>query len=137
MSMKLRLDTAGLRALVADNPEFEVEIQQAVLNNIKADNIEQAVKARIEGYLQSLCHKSSSWNPTYTVKDPGLEKAIRAAVQLAVQDLASPIIKAAIDSAIVTERARLRLDMANIAKDALQLAITPEMAKEIMLAKLL
>ena len=135
--MKLRLDTAGLRALIADNPEFEIEIQQVVINNIKADQIENAVKARIEGYLQSLCHKSSGWNPTYTVKDPGLERAIKAAVELAVKEFASPIIKGAIEDAIIAERVRLRNDMANIAKEALLLAITPEMAKEIMLAKLL
>lgn len=32
MSIKMRLDTDGLRALIADNPELEIEIGKEVLN---------------------------------------------------------------------------------------------------------
>lgn len=139
-NMKLRLDTEGLRSLIKDNPEFEIEIQQAVMNNIRQDQIEHGVRERINTVLRSMCVKkeSGSWyNNKLKISDQFLLDAIRETVVQEVKEQATRVIQDTVHDVLIAERARFTKDMNTSVKEAMLLALTPEMAKEILLAKLM
>ena len=140
--MTLRLDTEGLRSLIKENPSFKLDIQQAVLDNIKRDNIQEAVKARIDQCLASMCTKGGTYYaPTFKATDPALIKAITDVVQEEAKrilgDTVLQNVEFQITRLVEQERAKIREIFKDQAKEALLLAITPEMAREIVLQKLL
>jgi hypothetical protein len=136
--MTLRLDTTGLRQMIEDNPEFKLEIQQSVINNIKSDNIEFAVRDRITSLLKDMAvNEGSHYSPKIKIVDKTLLTAIKVAVQNEVKEIASAAIKNSISELIEQERIKLRSELKAVTRDAVMLALTPEMAKEILLAKLI
>lgn len=137
MTIKMRLDTDGLRALIASNPELEVEIGKEVMNNISTDQIKSKVEARITEVLKSLVTSKGSWSaPTYEIKDAGLRKAIDAAVTLAVSEKIDQAIQDKVQSLVSSA---LRIEREHLFKDVkvlIQSSITPEMAREILIMSL-
>lgn len=137
MIMTLRLDTAGLRQMIEDNPEFKIEIQQSVINNIKSDNIEFAVRDRIASVLKDMAENTGNYyNPKIKIVDPVVLSAIKAAVEMVVKEMAGAAITNSVRDLIEQERTKLRAELKTAAREAVMLAITPEMAKEILIAKL-
>lgn len=138
MSITLRLDTQGLRAMIEDNPSFKLDIQQAVVNNIKNDHIEAAVRDRVALVLKGMATASGSYySPKYTITDKGFLEAIAAASKVAVDASIDEAIKSRISAhvaqAVETEREVLRRELKSLLKEL----VTPEMAREIMREKIL
>lgn len=137
MSMTLRLDTAGLRQMIEDNPEFKIEIQQSVINNIKSDNIENAVRDRITTVLKEMAvNEGNYYSPKLKIVDKTLLAAISSAVALIVNEVAETQIKNRIDDLITGERLALRKELKTLLKEYMIESLTPEMAKEILISKL-
>lgn len=136
MSMTIRLDTQGLRNLIEDNPEFKVEIQQCVMNNIKSDNMDNAIRDRIATVLRSMGTGGDWTNRKITITDVNLIDAIKTVVDEEVKVLTAKSVKNAIDDLLVTERTFLRKELKLLLKDHMIDVLTPEMAKEILLTKL-
>lgn len=137
MSITMRLDTAALRAMIEENPEFKLEIQKNVLDNINKDNLDQCVRQKVEGLLLAMCQKSGSYyKPIYTMKDPNLVLAITNIVTVVAQDVAGDKIKQMVDTAIQEASTRVRQELRTTIKDAILDVVTPEMAKEILISKL-
>lgn len=137
--MNLRLDTSALRALIKDNPTFSLEIQKNVMDNIKKDQLDEAVKTRLNQALNSMMEKSGSYySPTYHIK-PGskLHDAMVSTVAGVVEELAIEKVQSLTARLIEQERAKIRNELQAFAKEAMMLAVTPEMAKEILLKKLI
>lgn len=137
MTIKMRLDTEGLRALIANNPELEIEIGREVMNNIQTDSIKGKIEGQIASCLKGMVQSSGGWNPTYTAKSPELAKAVGAAVGAQIKD----IVRERLD-AVVSERvgSALRIEREFLMKDVKALLkefVTPEMARDIMREKLL
>lgn len=138
MTMKLRLDTDGLRALIKDNPELEVEIGAAVLNNIKTDQIKAAVEGQIEACLKGMVKNEGTYYAArYVPIDKGFTTLVNKTVIEAVTHFANEGLKQHVASlaaeAIQKERIALHADL----KVILRNLVTPEMAKEIMREKIL
>lgn len=57
MSMTLKLDTAGLRALIKDTPEFKLQITNAVMNNIKDDHVQESIKRKLLTVIEDLIER--------------------------------------------------------------------------------
>lgn len=138
MTIRMRLDTEGLRALIAGNPELEIEIGKEVLNNITSDQIKSKVEARIDQVLKTMVTQEGTYyQPRYVIKDKQLLAAIAAAsktaVDNAIDDALKDQIATAVYSAIETERARLRIELKSLLKEL----VTPEMARDIMREKIL
>lgn len=136
MSITLRLDTTGLRKMIEDNPEFKIEIQQSVINNIRQDNIEAAVRDRIQSVLRSMGTGGDYYNRKITITDELLLSAIREVVKEQVLRMSDVAIKARVDDLIVTERLAIRKELKTLLKELMIESLTPEMAKEILLAKI-
>lgn len=137
MSITMRLDTAALRAMIEENPEFNLEIQKNVLDNINKDNLDQCVRQKVEALLLAMCEKSGSYyNPTYTMKDQNLVLAITNIVTVVAEELAGEKIKKMVEAAIQDASMVVRRELRTTIKDAILDVVTPEMAKEILLAKL-
>lgn len=135
-NMTLRLNTAGLRSLIRDNPEFEIEIQQAVMNNIKADQIDNAIQAKLTAALNGMGTREG-WSGKVTITDPKLLDAMKVVVEEKVKEISDKVIKGAVQDLLTYERIRVQRELGAGVKEAILLAITPEMAKEILLAKLI
>jgi uncharacterized membrane protein YheB (UPF0754 family) len=137
MSIKMRLDTDGLRALIKDNPEIELEIGKEVLNNISTDQIKSKVEARITEVLKSLVTNKGSWHaPTYEIKDAALRAAVNAAVSTAVTAKVDQAIQDKVQSLVSSA---LRIERDALTKDAKRLLlemVTPEIAREVLLMTL-
>jgi hypothetical protein len=136
--MKLRLDTDGLRALIKDNPELEVEIGREVLNNIKADQIQAKVQGQIEACLKGMVKNEGTWHtPRYVPVDKQFTALIQKVVIEAVTHFTNEGLKAHVENLAV----QAVQDNANYAarelKEILRTLITPEMAKEIVREKVL
>lgn len=135
--MKLRLDTDGLRALIKDNPEIELEIGKEVLNNISTDQIKVKVEARIAEVLKGLVTNRGTWHsPSYEIKDAGLRAAIDAAVAAAVASKVDQVIQDKIQSLVSSA---MRVEREFLTKDVKRLlmeTVTPEMAREVLLMTL-
>lgn len=137
MTIKMRLDTAGLRALIAENPELQVEIGKEVLNNIRSDvvqkNVDDAVKLAVEGMLKDNGYWSS---PRYTVKDPKMLEAVNTVVKTTIEASMDKAIaekvSALVSQAVAVEQTRLQREL----KAVLQGVITPELARELLIMAL-
>lgn len=133
--MKLRLDTAGLRALIADNPELEVEIGREVLNNIRKDITESKVSQAIELAVKGLTQTVGPWNnQRHEIRDENFKRAVNGLVN----EYAGERVKQVVED-IVTDRVQQLVHShirANI-KDILREVVDADMAKQIMLEKLL
>lgn len=134
--MIIRLDTNGLRKLIEDNPSFKLEIQKNVMDNIKSDQMVESINTRINQVLDGMITKSGGWNPKYSVKDAKLLEALKSTVSQVVEELAQQKIENLTMRIVEQERAKIRNELTNITKEALMSAITPEIAKEILLKKL-
>lgn len=138
MSITMRLDTESVRALIRENETFKLEVQQAVINNIRADNIEEAVKARVDRVLKEMTTESGPWNNRkLTITDPKLSEAIAAIVKEQVGEVVKATVKNAVEAAVLLERKVIRRDMASAVREILNEHLTPTMAKEILLSKLI
>lgn len=138
MTIKMRLDTDGLRSLIASNPELEVEIGKEVLNNISSDQIKSKVEAKIDAVLKTMVTQTGSYyTPKYEIKDKQFLTAISAASKAAVDNAIDGALKEHIQGAVYTaieaERLRLRVELKGLLKDI----CTPEMAREILREKIL
>lgn len=137
MTIKMRLDTAGLRALIEDNAELQVEIGKEVLNNIRSDivqkNVDEAVRRAVEGMLKDNGYWAS---PRYTVKDPKMLEAVNSVVKTTIESCMSKAVaekvQALVSQAVSVEQVRLRSEL----KGILQSVITPEMARELLIMAL-
>lgn len=138
MSITMRLDTDSVRALIRENETFKLEVQQAVISNIRADNIEEAVKARVDRVLKEMTTESGPWNNRkLTITDPKLSEAIAAIVKEQVGEVVKATVKNAVEDAVLLERKVIRRDMASVVREILNEHLTPTMAKEILLSKLI
>jgi hypothetical protein len=138
MSIKMRLDTEGLRALIASNPELEVEIGKEVLNNISSDQIKSKVEAKIDAVLKTMVTQEGTYyQPRYVIKDKQFLAAISAASKVAVEGAIDEALKEHISGAVLqaveAERIRLRVEFKALLKEI----VTPEMARDIMREKIL
>lgn len=141
MTIKMRLDTDGLRALIKDNPELELEIGREVLKNIQDDailtKIEAKINGKIDAFLASLVVRGGSWNqPTYTLHpsfDRIVNDLVAQAVAAKVDAQFNAVISDRVGAALVVERKKLQEGL----RDLLREMVTPEMAKEIVREKLL
>lgn len=137
MTIKMRLDTDGLRALIKDNPQIELEIGKEVLNNISTDQIKEKVEVRISEVLKGMATNKGSWHtPVYEIKDASLQKAIDEAVAAAVANKVDQAIKDKIQSLVSSA---MRIEREFLVKDAKKLLkelVTPEMARDILREKI-
>jgi hypothetical protein len=138
MTIKMRLDTDALRALIKDNPEIELEIGQAVLNNIQADTIRRRVEGQIEACLKGMVkNEGSFYQARYVPVDKQFTTLVNKVVVDAVTHFTNEGLKAHVDNlaaqAVREERDRVGADLRAI----LRTLITPEMAKEIVREKVL
>lgn len=138
MTIKMRLDTEGLRALLKDNPGLEVEIGQEVTNNIKDDIIKRGIDAKVEACLQGMMENAGSYySPKWVAKDPKIKAAIKAAIEGEVRAELEDSIKTIANEIIVrelrAERERIGADL----KSILRTLVTPEMARDVVREKIL
>lgn len=138
MSIKMRLDTDALRAVIENNPEVEIEIGKAVLNNIKADVIKNRVEGQIEACLRGMVkNEGSSWQPRYVPADKQFTALIQKVVIEAVQHFTSEGLKLHVEQ-LAKDAVRIETNYAGKElKEILRGLITPEMAKEIVREKVL
>lgn len=131
MAMTLRLDTPGLRAMIADNPTFQLEIQQAVINNIQ-----QAVIDRVNGCLDKMVPKESYYGSARIIKDQRILEVINATVKAEVKGMLKEAIDDAVQSATHAIDLRVSQEVKKLAKQVLLESISPADAKAILLEKL-
>jgi hypothetical protein len=137
MTIKMRLDTAGLRALIADNAELEVEIGNEVLKNIRSDVVQSNVDDAVKRAVNEMLKDNGYWaNPRYTVKDPNMLKAIdnvvKTTIEASMDKALAEKVQSLVSQAVQTEQSRLRSEL----KGILQGVITPEMARELLIMAL-
>ncbi|MNF53278.1 hypothetical protein D3C85_374720 [compost metagenome] len=136
MAIKMRLDTQSLRALIADNPELEVELTREVVRNISDDILRVALKQRVDDYLSTQIIRSGSYySPQYKLS-PQIEKLIAdAVVTHATAHLGQTLedrVNDAVSVALQQGVTRLRQSLNTELKSMMQELLTPEMAKELM-----
>lgn len=138
MTIKMRLDTDSLRALIKDNPEVELELTQAVLNNLKIDVLKKGIESQIEACLKGMVkNEGSSWSPCYVPADKKFTELIQKVVIEAVQAFTSEGLKNHVTQ-LAREAVRIETNYASKElKEVLRGLITPEMAKEIVREKVL
>lgn len=137
MTIKMRLDTAGLRALIADNEELQVEIGQEVLKNIRSDVVQKNVDDAVKAVVESMLKDGGYWsNPRYTVKDPNMLKAIdnvvKTTIEASMDKAVAEKVQSLVSQAVQAEQSRLRSEL----KGILQSVVTPEVAREILIMSL-
>lgn len=138
MTMKMRLDTEGLRALIASNPELEVEIGKEVMNNIKADVVKLKTEAAVEACLQGMMTKTGSYyNYSYVAKDPKLVGAISQVVNQLAEGALEQRIESIVTQKVNAEVTRQREELKAHLVHGLRELLTPEMAKELIKEKLM
>lgn len=142
MTIKMRLDTAGLRALIAENPELEVEIGQEVLKNIRDDVVGQQVSAAVTRITDQVVRgmverEGGYYSQKYVVKDPNVLKAIQDAVAAISVEAVTASVEStaatAVGKIIAREKEVLREEM----RTRLRELLTPEMARKILMEKIL
>lgn len=137
MAMTLRLDTPGLRAMIADNPTFQLEIQQAVINNIKNDNIQQAVIDRVNGCLDKMAPKENYYGSARIIKDQRILEVINATVKAEVKGMLKEAIDDAVANATSIIDLRVRQEIKKVAKEVILESLTVADAKAILMEKLM
>ena len=107
MTTKISLDTAALSSLIEKDPEFELELQSAVIANIAKRfvksvgvNIHNAVQAAVQIEKDNIAKEygsySGGWNTKFT-----LNKTINDEISQAVKDAANKEIRSLIEKASV------------------------------------
>lgn len=137
MSIKMRLDTDALRALIKDNPEIEIELGQAVLNNITTDAIKGKVNGQIDACLKGLVKHLPGWPARYEAVDKNLVRVINDLVLDVIRTQTEVNIKNAVDDAVSQAVAAERKKFGTEIRALLKELITPEMAREIVREKIL
>lgn len=142
MSIKMRLDTAGLRALIADNPELEVEIGKEVLKNIKdgfvRETIEKALEGRVALIMSSFVeNKGSRWQPKYVPVHEGFTQVVNTLVREVIKEESERILAERLQVAVDGAIQSAQISLARGLHAMLREQITPELAKEIIREKLL
>lgn len=133
----MRLDTQGLRALIADNPEIEVELGKEVLNNIKSDIIESNIKAVIDKCIDSHMEKEGGYYSTKFTLSPKMRTLVESVVREHTLQLLENKIKSQAREMLMKEVINIRKELREEMKNNLKDLVTPEMAKEILKEKLL
>lgn len=138
MTIKMRLDTDALRALIKDNPEVELELTQAVLNNLKIDVLKKGIESQIEACLKGMVkNEGSTWQPRYVPQDKKFVELIQKVVIEAVTAFTSEGLKQHVEQ-LASNAIRIEANYAGKElKEILRGLITPEMAKEIVREKVL
>lgn len=62
-NITIKLDTTGLRTLIADNPEFKVELMSAVMSNIKSDLLTDSLEQKLKSVFSNMV-STSGWGST-------------------------------------------------------------------------
>lgn len=137
MTIKMRLDTEGLRALIADNPTLQVEIGNEVMNNIKADFLSQAVNDRINACLDKMCPRENGWQPGRIIKDERIREAIYSVVKAEVKDMLKEAVEDAVSKATSIIDLRVRQEVKAVAKEVILESLTVADAKAILMEKLM
>lgn len=133
----MRLDTTGLRALIADNPEFEVELQRAVVRNITDDLLRVNISKRIDEVLNTVAVKGGSYySPTYTL-NPSFTAAVQTVIREQVQEIAVARLTTMVGDEIRTQMLKVRLELQGELKALMRTLLTPELATELVREKLL
>lgn len=135
--IKMRLDTDALRALIKDNPEIEVEIGKAVMDNIKSDQLQGKVEAKIAEILKNMTENKGDWRtPNHVIKCLEMKAAIKVIVNelvgVQIKETVDNLLDARVTQLLTRETERLRDDL----REAMFELLTPEMAKELMREKL-
>lgn len=137
MVMKIRLDTAGLRALIKDNPELEIEIGKEVLNNVRDDVIAGKVMTQIDACLRGMVVQTGHWPAKYEAKSPELIAVVNAATKQIVEELVTKRLDGIIESRITAHLGTQRTVDTRALKEQLKELLTPEMARELLREKIL
>lgn len=137
MTIKMRLDTEGLRSLIASNPELEVEIGKEVLANIKRETVHLQVEDLVSKILWGRVDKSGTYYaPVYSIKDVKLQRVIDAAVENAAQNKLQSTIDAMVEAALARRIGAIREKLQEELVASMQELLTPEMAQQLMKEKL-
>lgn len=135
--INMRLDTTGLRAIIADNPEFEVELQKAVVRNITDDLLRVNISKRVDEVLNTIAVKGGSYyQPTYTL-NPAFTSAVQTVIREQVQEIAVARLTTMVGDEIRTQMLKVRLELQGELKALMRTLLTPELATELMREKLL
>ena len=137
MTIKMRLDTEGLRSLIKDNPELEVEIGKAVMNNIRDDAVAGKVLSQIETCLRGMVKQSSGWPATYEAKSPELVSAVNKMAEKLIAEVLDKKLEQAIEAKVSTYLATQHTVDTRTLRAQLSELLTPEMARELMREKIL
>lgn len=136
MSMTLRLDTAGLRSLIEENPEFKIDLQKSVMDNINKDNMDDAIRNRLETVLRSMGTGGNFYNRKITLTDPVLIEAMNSIVKTQVEKLSDEMVANIVNDKIQQRLIHVQSELRSTIKETMISVLTTEMAKEILLAKL-
>lgn len=136
MTMTLRLDTAGLRSLIEDNPEFKIDIQKSVMDNINKENMDNAIRSRLETVLRSMGTGGDYYNRKITLTDPTLIEAMNYVVKEQVEKLSDKLIEGIVNDKIQQRLLHVQSELRSTIKETMISVLTTETAKEILLAKL-
>lgn len=137
MTIKMRLDTEGLRALIAENPELEIEIGREVMNNIKDDVLYKGITERINTVLSAMVVSRGMYhNRQYEIRDQNFLDAVGAVVKSVVESKTEALLAMEIQSQVAANMTRIRQDLKSEVRGMITQAITPEVAREVLLAAL-
>ena len=137
MTIKMRLDTEGLRELIKGNPELEIEIGKEVLRNIQDDSIRGKVEAQIQTCLRGMVVQTGTWPTTYKAKAPELIQAVQLAAEQIVKESVGAVLEKAVAAEVQKHLALTRAQGSREMKALMKELLTPEMARELMREKIL
>ena len=143
MTIKMRLDTAGLRALIKDNPEIELEIAQNVQDNIRDDLVKKGIDGALERALAELVYVSG-WGLHKTVTmNHSIKQAVNDMILEHIEENAERFVKAKLYDLVRVvfeeERKKLQKDleaMQGLLQDAMRSSVTKEFAEDLIKEKL-
>jgi len=134
MTIKMRLDTEGLRALIASNPELELEIGREVVKNVTDEAIRSNITRKIETVLKSMVkNEGTGWQPIYKPVGKEFIAAVNSSITEAVRELIDATVTRAVDDAVLRQQVRIATEV----KSLLRELITPDMARDIVREKIL
>lgn len=141
MTIKMRLDTAGLRALIADNPELEVQIGAEVLRNIadylKAERVEKAVERKLNTVLGDMVSRSwSGGGYRTTITNTDFKQAANAIVKEFVEHHAQHVLQTMATDIVRAVVKDIKAGLVKELHEKIAELITPETARAILLEAL-
>lgn len=137
MTIKMRLDTEGLRALIKDNPALELEIGREVMCNIRDDSVRAKVETQIQACLRGMVTQQGGWPATYKATNPELVKAIQLEAEFLVKQVMKDVLEEAVKASIEKHMAAIKFQNTRTVKELMKEVLTPEMARELMREKFL